>query len=468
MTTIATPVRTRFAPSPTGYLHLGGARTALYSWAFARHFGGTFVLRIEDTDVERSTPEAVQAIIEGMQWLGLDHDEGPFYQMQRMDRYREVVAQMLAEGTAYHCYSSPDEVEAMRERMRAAGEKPRYDGTWRPEPGKTLPAVPADRKPVVRFKNPLDGDVSWDDVVKGTITISNRELDDLVIARPDGTPTYNFCVAVDDWDMGITHVLRGDDHVNNTPRQINILRAIGAPLPLYGHLPMILGSDGQKMSKRRDAVSVMDYPAQGFLPESMLNYLARLGWSHGDDEVFSVEQFCEWFNLDHLTKSAAQFDLEKLKWLNNHYIKQADNTRLAGLARAQMLEAGAVFEGAPDLALVLGMMKERANTVNELAAASMLFFREPQPDAELVAQHITDAIKPVLAQFAERIATVEWSKEAVAAMIKEVLAANTIKMPLLAMPLRLILTGQLQTPAIDQVVVVFGRETVLARLAKWL
>jgi glutamyl-tRNA synthetase len=467
MTTSATPVRTRFAPSPTGYLHLGGARTALYSWAYARHFGGTFILRIEDTDLERSTPEAVQAIIDGMKWLGLEHDEGPFYQMQRMDRYREVVAQMLEQGTAYLCYCSPEEVEAMRERMRAAGEKPRYDGTWRPEPGKTLPAVPEGVKPVVRFKNPLDGDVTWDDVVKGSITLSNRELDDLVIARPDGTPTYNFCVAVDDWDMQITHVLRGDDHVNNTPRQINILRAIGAPLPLYGHLPMILGADGEKLSKRHGAVSVMDYPAQGFLPEAMLNYLARLGWSHGDDEVFSMEQFCEWFNLNHLSKSAAQFNNEKLAWLNNHYIKQADNARLATLARPLMEQQGAGFDGAPELPVVLGLMKERANTVNELAAAAMLFYREPQPDAALLAQHLTDAIKPVLAEFASRIATVEWTKEALSAMIKEVLAAHGIKMPLLAMPLRLILTGQLQTPAIDVVIQVFGRETVLARLAKY-
>ena len=468
MTTTATPVRTRFAPSPTGYLHLGGARTALYSWAFARHFGGTFVLRIEDTDLERSTPEAVQAIIDGMKWLGLEHDEGPFYQMQRMDRYREVLAQMLDAGTAYQCYSSPEEVQEMRERATAAGQKPRYDGTWRPEPGKTLPAIPEGRKPVLRFKNPLDGEVTWNDFVKGSITIANKELDDLVIARPDGTPTYNFCVAIDDLDMQISHVLRGDDHVNNTPRQINILRAIGAPLPEYGHLPMILGADGAKMSKRKDAVNVMQYPAQGYLPEAMLNYLARLGWSHGDEEVFSMEQMVAWFDGSHLSNSAAQFNIEKLNWLNNQYIKQADNARLAGLAREQMIAAGAVFDGAPELALVLGMMKERANTINELAAASMLFFREPQPDEALVAQHITDAIKPVLAQFAERIATVEWSKEAVAAMIKEVLAANTIKMPLLAMPLRLILTGQLQTPAIDQVVVVFGRETVLARLAKWL
>jgi glutamyl-tRNA synthetase len=463
-----TVVRTRFAPSPTGYLHLGGARTALYSWAYARHFGGTFILRIEDTDLERSTPEAVQAIIDGMQWLGLDHDEGPFYQMQRMDRYREVIGQMLAAGTAYHCYSSPEEIEAMRERMRAAGEKPRYDGTWRPQPGKQLPPVPGDRKPVVRFSNPLDGEVSWDDVVKGTITIANKEMDDLIIARADGTPTYNFCVAVDDWDMQITHVLRGDDHVNNTPRQINILRAIGAPLPQYGHLPMILGADGEKLSKRHGAVSVMDYPAQGYLPEAMLNYLARLGWSHGDDEVFSIQQFCEWFNLDHLTRSAAQFNPEKLNWLNNHYIKQADNERLASLARPRMLSEGAEFNGSPPLAPVLALMKERVNTVNELADAAMLFYRDPQPDPALLAQHLNDAIKPVLAQFAERCETVEWHRPALAAMIKEVLAANGIKMPQIAMPLRLVITGQLQTPAIDAVLELFDRDVILARVRKYL
>jgi len=463
-----TPVRTRFAPSPTGYLHLGGARTALYSWAYARHFGGTFVLRIEDTDLERSTPAAVQAIIEGMEWLGLSHDEGPFYQMQRMDRYREVVAQLLASGAAYHCYSSPEEVQAMRDKATAAGEKPRYDGTWRPEAGKTLPAIPAGRQPVVRFKNPLDGDVSWDDFVKGTITISNRELDDLVIARPDGTPTYNFCVAVDDWDMKITHVLRGDDHVNNTPRQINILRAMGAELPKYGHLPMILGSDGAKMSKRKDAVNVMQYPAEGYLPEAILNYLARLGWSHGDTEVFTMDQMIPWFDGSHLSNSAAQFNVEKLNWLNNHYIKQADNERLAGLAKARMLENGAVFEGAPALAAVLGLMKERVNTVNELADAAMLFFRTPQPDAALMTQHLTDAVKPALADFAERCKTVDFTKEALAAMLKEVLAAHGLKMPQIAMPLRLIVTGQLQTPAIDAVLALFGREAILARVQKYL
>jgi len=466
--TVSTPIRTRFAPSPTGYLHVGGARTALFSWAYARHFGGTFVLRIEDTDLERSTPEAVQAIIEGMEWLGLHHDEGPFYQMQRMDRYREVIAKMLAAGSAYQCYSSPEEVEAMRERQRAAGEKPRYDGTWRPEESKTLPAIPVDRKPVVRFRNPTEGDVTWIDVVKGSITISNRELDDLVIARQDGTPTYNFCVAVDDSDMKITHVIRGDDHVNNTPRQINILQAIGAPLPLYGHLPMILGTDGEKLSKRHGAVSVTDYPKVGYLPEAMLNYLARLGWSHGNDEVFSMEQFTQWFDLDHLTKSPAQFDLEKLLWLNNHYIKQADNERLAGLIRPIMEQSGAQFENAPDLVTVIALMKERAPTLNELAGFAMLFYRRPWADGDLLKQHVTDVIKPALAQYAEQLKTVEWTKEALSAALKEVLAAHKIKMPQLAMPLRLIITGQLQTPSIDAVVELFGREVVLARIANYL
>jgi len=457
-------VRTRFAPSPTGYLHVGGARTALFSWAFARHHGGTFVLRIEDTDLERSTPEAVQAILDGMNWLGLQHDEGPFYQMQRMDRYRAVLAEMLANGTAYHCYSSPEEVEAMRERQRAAGEKPRYDGTWRPEAGKTLPAIPADRQPVIRFKNPLEGDVSWNDVVKGQITINNRELDDLVIARPDGTPTYNFCVAVDDWDMQITHVIRGDDHVNNTPRQINILNALGATLPQYGHVPMILGTDGQKLSKRRDAVSVMDYFDKGYLPEAMLNYLARLGWSHGDDEIFSMEQMCSWFDLTHLSGSAAQFNPEKLAWINNHYIKAADNQRLAVLLRSQMLKEGAEFAGAPDLAAVIALFKERANTTIELGQAAMLFYRQPAAEQALLGQHVTDAVLPALRQYAEACKTVEWNKVALSAALKQVLADHGLKMPQLAMPLRLLLTGQLQTPSIDAVVELFGREVVMQRL----
>ena len=469
ITSLITPhmtVRTRFAPSPTGYLHLGGARTALFSWAYARRFKGKFILRIEDTDLERSTPEAVQAIIDGMQWLGLQHDEGPFYQMQHMDRYRAVIAQMLTDGTAYHCYASPEEVEAMRERQRAVGEKPRYDGTWRPEAGKSLPAIPAGRQPVVRFRNPLDGDVTWNDAVKGSITISNRELDDLVIARPDGTPTYNFCVVVDDWDMCITHVIRGDDHVNNTPRQINILKALGATLPVYGHVPMILGSDGEKLSKRHGAVSVMEYPAQGYLPEAMLNYLARLGWSHGDEEVFSMDQFCEWFDLDNLTKSPAQFNPEKLAWLNNHYIKLADNTRLAALAMPELERDDAQLAGGPDLSAVIAVLKDRANTVNELADAAMLFYRQPQPDPALLTQHLTDPARAALKQFVAAAPAIDWTKEAIASLIKQVLSDHQMKMPQLAMPLRLLVTGQLQTPAVDVVLTLLGRNVVLDRIAQ--
>ena len=463
-------VRTRFAPSPTGYLHLGGARTALFAWAYARHFGGTFVLRIEDTDLERSTPAAVQAILDGMQWLGLQYDEGPFYQMQRMDRYRDVIAQMLADGSAYYCYCSSEEVEQMRERQRALGEKPRYDGTWRPEAGKSLPPVPAGRKPVVRFRNPTDGEVSWVDLVKGRITIANREMDDLVIARPDGTPTYNFCVVVDDWDMRITHVIRGDDHVNNTPRQINILKALGATLPEYGHLPMILGADGEKLSKRHGAVSVMEYPAQGYLPEAMLNYLARLGWSHGDAEIFSMDEFCAWFDLNHLSKSAAQFNPEKLAWLNNHYLKQADPARLDSLVRPLMERAGADLAAAeaPVLDAVLTLLKERANTTVELADAAMLFYRQPTPTAELLALHVTDEVRPALRDYAKHCETVVWDRVALGLMLKDVLATHRLKMRQLAMPLRLMVTGELHTPSIDAVISLFSRAVVIARLRKYL
>lgn len=463
-----TTVRTRFAPSPTGYLHLGGARTALFSWAFARHFGGTFILRVEDTDLERSTPEAVKAILDGMTWLGLDYDEGPFYQMQRMDRYREVIATMLASGTAYYCYSSPQELEVMREACRVRGGKPRYDGTWRPEEGKVLPQVPLDRKPVIRFKNPYDGEVTWDDLVKGKITIGNSELDDLIIARPDGTPTYNFCVVVDDWDMQITHVIRGDDHVNNTPRQINILKALGATLPLYGHVPMILGADGEKLSKRHGAVSVMEYDKEGYLPEAMINYLARLGWSHGDDEIFSVAQLCEWFDLHHLSQSASQFDPQKLAWLNNHYIKQADNTRLSLLVHPLMIQLGADMHAAPDLVSVIALMKERVNTLVTLAQEAMLFYREPTPSPELLAQHVNAATLPALRDYLAKCQIVAWDRAALSAMLKEVLAAHQLKMPQLAMPLRAILTGQLQTPSIDAVVELFGREVVCTRLKKYI
>ncbi len=329
-------VRTRFAPSPTGFIHLGNIRSALYPWAFARAEKGVFILRIEDTDVERSSQEAVDVILEGMAWLGLTHDEGPFYQMQRMPRYKEVLEQMKAQGLVYPCYMSVAELDALREKQMAAKQKPRYDGTWRPEPGKTLPSVPPGVQPVLRFRNPVGGAVVWEDKVKGRIEISNDELDDLVIARPDGTPTYNFCVVVDDIDMDITHVIRGDDHVNNTPRQINIFRALGKEPPVYAHLPTVLQEvidpDGtkrvEKMSKRHGAKPVTQYREEGFLADGVVNYLARLGWSHGDDEVFSREQFIEWFNLDHLGKSAAQFDDTKLRWVNAQHIKQTDDAKL--------------------------------------------------------------------------------------------------------------------------------------------
>ncbi|WP_395757338.1 glutamate--tRNA ligase [Achromobacter sp. EB05] len=461
----SSPIRTRFAPSPTGFLHLGGARTALFSWAFARHHKGTFVLRIEDTDVERSTPEAVQAILDSMDWLGMQPDEGPFYQMQRMDRYREVVAQMLAAGTAYHCYSSPEEVEAMREAARARGDKPRYDGTWRPEPGKTLPPVPEGRKPVVRFKNPQDGATAWNDMVKGPISFDNTELDDLIIARPDGTPTYNFCVVVDDWDMGITHVLRGDDHVNNTPRQINILRALGATLPEYGHVPMILGPDGEKLSKRHGAVNVMEYDNEGYLPEAMINYLARLGWSHGDDELFSRDQLVEWFDTRHLSKSASQWDPKKLNWVNAHYIKQMDNAELAERVAPRVAHRGGYPEKI-DLPGVMGLLKDRAETLEQLADGAMLFCGEFKPASpELVEQHLTAAAREALADFAQRAQGADWTREAISALIKAVLAERGLKMPQLAIPLRVAVTGQTQTPAVDAVLALLGKDTVLKRLA---
>ncbi|WP_334159277.1 glutamate--tRNA ligase [Oryzomicrobium sp.] len=461
-------IRTRFAPSPTGFLHIGGARTALFSWAFARRHGGQFVLRIEDTDVARSTPEAVQAILDGMAWLDLGHDEGPFYQMQRMDRYKEVIQQMLAAGTAYYCYTTPEELDRLRDEQRARGEKPRYDGRWRPEAGKELPAPPAGVTPVVRFKNPKDGAVAWNDLVKGRIEFANDELDDLIIARGDGTPTYNFCVVVDDWDMRITHVIRGDDHVNNTPRQINILQALGAPVPEYAHLSMILGDDGQKLSKRHGAVSVMQYAEDGFLPEAVINYLARLGWSHGDDEVFSREQLVEWFDLDHITPSAAQFNTQKLLWLNAHYLKQADNARLAALVAPRLTARGVAPAATPALEAIIALYKERVQTVVELTDACESLYLAPLPSEELKAQHLTDETRPIMTDFRGRCADVEWTAAAIGALIKEVVATHGAKMPKLAMPLRLALVGQTQTPSVDALVALFDRDMVVARIDRLL
>jgi glutamyl-tRNA synthetase len=472
MTATTRPVRTRFAPSPTGYLHIGGARTALFAWAYARRHGGRFILRIEDTDIERSTPEAVQAILDGMQWLALAHDEGPFYQMQRMYRYKEVIGQMLAAGTAYHCYTSKEELDALRAAQEARKEKPRYDGRWRPSSdnsaGKALPTPPSGVQPVVRFKNPLTGVVAWDDQVKGRIEIGNAELDDFIIARADGTPTYNFCVVVDDWDMEITHVIRGDDHVNNTPRQINLLQALGAPVPLYGHLSMILGDDGTKLSKRHGAVSVMQYDADGYLPEAVLNYLARLGWSHGDEEIFSMRQFVEWFDLDHITSSAAQFNTEKLNWLNAHYIKLADDARLAQEIRRRLAREDVTDTATPDPAEIAALYKDRVQNLNELADSAHAFYVAPHPSAELVAQHLTDGAKAALADLRGRLASADFSPEALSKVLKETLAATGLKMPQVAIPLRVVLLGQPQSPAIDRVLAVLGRERTLERLDRQL
>ncbi len=459
-------VRTRFAPSPTGYLHIGGARTALFSWAYARRYGGQFILRIEDTDVARSTPEAVQAILDGMKWLDLGHDEGPYYQMQRMERYKAVIARMLDQGLAYRCYTTPEELDALREYQRANNLKPRYDGRWRPAPGKTLPEPPAGVQPVIRFCNPIDGVVVWEDEVKGRIAIANDELDDLVIARADGTPTYNFCVCVDDWDMGITHVIRGDDHVNNTPRQINILRALGATVPRYAHLSMILGDDGQKLSKRHGAVSVTQYDDDGYLPEAVVNYLARLGWSHGDDEIFSREQFVQWFDLDHITPSAAQFNTEKLRWLNAHYMKQSDNARLAADLSSRLARRGVDPEAGPALEPLVALYKDRVSTLVELADALEAFYIDLHVAPELLAQHLADPAREALRALSERLRAVAWDKAALSAAIKETCTACGLKMPQVAIPLRVALLGQAQTPSIDAVLEAFGREPVLARLAR--
>lgn len=459
-------VRTRFAPSPTGYLHIGGARTALFSWAYARRHGGQFILRIEDTDVARSTPEAVQAILDGMNWLDLGWDEGPFYQMQRMDRYKAVIQEMLVAGTAYPCYMPPEELDALREAQRARGEKPRYDGRWRPEPGKVLPEPPAGVAPVIRFRNPAEGVVAWDDLVKGRIEIANAEMDDLIIARADGTPTYNFCVCVDDWDMGITQVIRGDDHVNNTPRQINILKALGAPLPVYGHLPMILNEDGHKMSKRRDAVSVVDYEGKGILPEALLNYLARLGWGHGDEEFFNMDQFVEWFSLEAVSPSASRFNQEKFLWLNAQHIKAADNARLAELITPRLTAAGISTAQGPALAEVVALVKERVQELNALARECDYFYQPRQPQQAELDKHILPDTRERMARFAAQLAALpEWNTEAIHGLFKPFCAEEGIKMGQLGMPLRVLVCGTTQTPSVDAVLALIGREQVLARLA---
>lgn len=452
-------IRTRFAPSPTGFLHIGGARTALFSWAYARHNNGKFVLRVEDTDVERSTQESVDSIIHAMEWLGLGYDEGPFFQMQRMERYKQVIQQMLDAGTAYYCYCSKEELDIMREEQKARGDKPRYDRRClhNSQPREGV-------KPVVRFKNPTDGSVVWDDLVKGRIEIANSELDDLIIARSDGTPTYNFCVVVDDWDMGITHVTRGDDHVNNTPRQINILKALGAPVPLYAHLPMILRDDGQKMSKRRDPVSVMQYKDMGILPEALLNYLSRLCWGHGDDEVFTIEQFVEWFKLNNISPSPARFDMKKLFWVNAQHIKALANDKLLALISPELDKRG-IDVAQLDINAILDLVKTRGDNLNTITNEVAYFYQPQVVSDEDAAKHLTADALGVLGKFATALeALSEWSLDNIKALIKEFCATEGIKMPQLGMPLRLKLCGTTQTPSFDAVLNILGKDNVLSRL----
>ena len=461
-------VVTRFAPSPTGYLHIGGARTALFSWAYAKRHQGQFILRIEDTDIERSTPEAVEAIMDGMTWLHLDFDEGPIYQTKRMAVYKQYIDQLIKEDKAYLCYSSKEELEVLRESQMKAGLKPKYDGKWRPESGKSLPPTPNNIQPVVRFKNPTSGVVSWHDLVKGEITIANEELDDLVIARGDGTPTYNFCVVIDDWEMKVTHVIRGDDHINNTPRQINLLKALNANIPAYAHLSMILGDDGQKLSKRHGAVSVMQYFDQGYLPEAILNYLARLGWSHGDDEIFSMTDFCQWFDLDHITSSSAQFNTEKLDWLNSHYIKTLPLDRIREAIEPYLKK---VVHTPIDQNLLIGAIdihRERANHLTNLAKDIAYIFEVQKPNQQDFEKHINAEALELIKSFQGSLNKIDWTKEAIHNVMNEVVTLHAIKFPKLAMPLRVLLTGIAQSPSIDAVMAILGRDETMKRLNLYL
>ncbi len=441
-------VRTRFAPSPTGFLHIGGARTALFSWAYARRHGGKFILRVEDTDLERSTQDSVDAILGSMKWLGLDWDEGPAYQMQRLERYKEAAEKLIAAGHAYRDYMPKQDLDALRAAQAARGEKPRYDRAIGRKYRGEDPAP-------VRFMTPQEGSVGWNDLVKGPIEFPNAELDDLVLLRADGVPTYNFGVVVDDLDMQISHVIRGDDHVNNTPRQIHIFRALSDKMPEFAHVPMILGADGERLSKRHGSVSVTQYRDDGFLPEALVNYLARLGWSHGDAEMFSLQQLVEWFDLRHVNRSPARFDLEKLSWLNQQYLKAADDKRLARLVTPLLAEGDG-----PPLERVVALLKERSTSVNELAAQAEMFYAEPG------AQPVPAEAKPALAALQAELAAIAWERKALGAAVQAAAKAHGLKMPQLAMPLRRVLTGREQTPSIDAVLELLGRETVLARLSK--
>ena len=452
---------TRFAPSPTGMLHIGGVRTALFSWLYARRHGGKFILRVEDTDRERSTEEAVRIILEGMRWLGLNEDEGPFYQTLRYDRYRAVIAEMLDKGLAYRCYCSKEELDAMREAQLARKEKPRYDGRWRDSTATPPPGV----TPVIRFKNPMAGEVVVDDLVHGRTVFQNAELDDLIIQRSDGNPTYNFCVVVDDADMGVTHVIRGDDHLNNTPRQINMLMALGATPPTYAHVPMILGADGTKLSKRHGAVSVLEYQKEGFLPDALLNYLVRLGWSHGDQEFFTREEMIAAFDIAHVGKAAAAFDPNKLLWLNHQHIIKAPRATLVKALREQLAFLDVNDANEALCGGVVEVLRERAKTIKEMASSSLFFFREPVMDEKAVAKHLTPDAKALLAELRAVFAvTGEWSPAALHAALQVFAEARSLGLGKVAQPLRVAVTGGTVSPPIDGTLALLGRDQVLARL----
>lgn len=460
-------IRTRFAPSPTGFLHLGNIRSALFPWAFARHHQGAFVLRIEDTDTERSTPEAVAAIVEAMAWLKLDYDEGPFYQTERMDRYRAVIDDMLARGLAYHDYTTVAELDALREAQLARGEKPRYDGRWRPENAQGM-TPPVGVAPAVRFRNPDEGVVRWDDAVKGPIAIANAELDDLVIARADGVPTYNFCVVVDDLEMGITHVIRGDDHVNNTPRQINMITALGAIPPVYGHLPTVLTPEGDKLSKRHGARGVLQYRDDGYLPEAVVNYLARLGWSHGDAEVFDVDQFVLWFDLHGLSASAGRFDPEKLKWLNHEHIRRLPLDDLAARLQPFLAARGYALASGPGVEDVAALLRERAPTLAEMAAAAEYLYVTPVLSAADLQAQLSPESATLLTALQPVLQAVAWQRDAIGVALKAFAKEQGVKAGQVMMPLRWLVAGTGHTPAIDAVLELLGRDTTLQRLASGL
>jgi glutamyl-tRNA synthetase len=456
-------VRTRFAPSPTGFLHIGGLRTALFCWLYARRHSGRFILRIEDTDLERSTEAAIQQILDGMEWAGLIQDEGPFFQTKRFDRYKEVIEEMLAEGTAYRCYCTKEELEQMRAQQTARGEKPRYDGRWR-ERTDSLPGAPF----VVRFKNPLTGEVVVDDVVHGPVVFQNSELDDLIIARSDGTPTYNFCVVVDDMDMQITHVIRGDDHLNNTPRQLNMLLALGAKAPVYAHLPMILGSDGAKLSKRHGAVSVLQYRDDGFLPEAVLNYLARLGWSHGDQEIFTIEEMIRLFDITDVNKSASAFNFEKLAWLNQQHMMRVPAARIVPVLRWHLEREGFQADNDAQLEQIVLVQRERAKTVREMALNSVFFFQAPATyDEKAVRKHITAEALTLLSDASQELAQLQdWSAAAIHQLISSFSATRGISLGKLAQPMRLAVCGGTVSPPIDATLAILGKPESQSRLAR--